>query len=255
MKANVKILVCSMLAIVALAILYAIIRIFFCDRFTIKGVSMEPTLKTGDVVFINKLLMGARIYTRFDFTTSELHSFRMPGIREPEVGDVIVYNYPEGWEDGKIGFKINYVYCKRCIGCPGDSISIDKGFYHNSRVKDVHMPMVHQERLSRMDAEDMKGQHIARLAYYFAQPGLWTIQEFGPLYIPAKGDTLILDSLNVNLYGKEIEFETGIRPSPGESFHVFKYNWYFFGGDNVLNSRDSRYIGLVPESFIVGIVI
>ena len=117
------------------------------------------------------------------------------------------------------------------------------------------MPMAHQERLSRMDAEDMKSQHIARLAYYFAQPGLWTIQDFGPLYIPAKGDTLVLDTLNVNLYGKEIAYETGIRPSPGEGFYVFKNNWYFLGGDNVLNSRDSRYIGLVPEQFIVGIVI
>lgn len=255
MMSRSRILVITFSSLLVIVCLYAIFRIFIYDRFTIKGVSMEPTLKTGDVVFVNKLLMGARIYTRFDFTTPELHSFRMPGIRKPEVGDLIVYNYPEGWEDGKIGFKINYVYCKRCIGCPGDSISIDNGFYRNSRVKDIPMPMAHQERLSRMDAEDMKSQHIARLAYYFAQPGLWTIQDFGPLFIPAKGDTLVLDSLNVNLYGKEIAYETGIRPSPSEGFYVFKNNWYFLGGDNVLNSRDSRYIGLVPESFIVGIVI
>lgn len=254
MKAKAKIFVCSMLAIIALFCLYAIIRVFFFDRFTTKGVSMEPTLKTGDVVVVNKMLMGARIYTRYDFTGAELHSFRLPGLRKPKVGDLVVYNYPEGWEDGKIGFKINYVCCKRCIGCPGDSISIEKGIYHNSRVEDVDMPMVHQEQLSRMDAEDMKGQHIARLAYYFAQPGLWTIKDFGPLYIPAKGDTLVLDSLNVRLYGKEIEFETGTRPSIGNDFHVFQNNWYFFGGDNVLNSRDSRYLGLVPEPFIIGIV-
>ena len=30
-------------------------------------------------------------------------------------------------------------------------------------------------------------------------------------------------------------------------------NWYFLGGDNVLNSKDSRYTGLVPEEYIVGI--
>ena len=33
----------------------------------------------------------------------------------------------------------------------------------------------------------------------------------------------------------------------------FRGDWYFFGGDNVLNSKDSRYIGLVPEEYIVGI--
>lgn len=35
--------------------------------------------------------------------------------------------------------------------------------------------------------------------------------------------------------------------------YVFMENWYFFGGDNVLDSKDSRYIGLVPEEYIVGI--
>lgn len=37
--------------------------------------------------------------------------------------------------------------------------------------------------------------------------------------------------------------------------YTFKGNWYFLGGDNVLDSRDSRYFGLVPEEYIVGIVI
>lgn len=36
--------------------------------------------------------------------------------------------------------------------------------------------------------------------------------------------------------------------------YEFKCNWYFLGGDNVLDSRDSRYFGLVPEEYIVGIV-
>lgn len=37
--------------------------------------------------------------------------------------------------------------------------------------------------------------------------------------------------------------------------YTFKGNWYFLGGDNVLDSHDSRYFGLVPEDYIVGIVI
>jgi signal peptidase I len=36
--------------------------------------------------------------------------------------------------------------------------------------------------------------------------------------------------------------------------YEFKTDWYFFAGDNVLNSRDSRYFGLVPEEYIIGIV-
>lgn len=214
---------------------------------------MEPTLRTGDIVYVNKLLMGGRIYTRLGFTGPQLHSFRMPGIRKPKVGDLIVYNYTEGWEEGKIGFRINLVYCKRCVGCPGDSVTIHNGYYRNSRTDETHVPEASQQQLSILLDEEMKKMHMARLAYYFAQPGVWTIQEFGPLYIPAKGDAIILDSLNVRLYGKEIEYETGAKPSLGGNY-IFQNNWYFLAGDNVLNSRDSRYLGLVPESFIIGIV-
>ena len=39
------------------------------------------------------------------------------------------------------------------------------------------------------------------------------------------------------------------------SQYVFRHDWYFFAGDNVLDSKDSRYIGLVPDDFIIGIVI
>lgn len=36
--------------------------------------------------------------------------------------------------------------------------------------------------------------------------------------------------------------------------YIFSSNWYFFGGDNVLNSQDSRYLGLIPEEYIIGLV-
>jgi signal peptidase I len=34
--------------------------------------------------------------------------------------------------------------------------------------------------------------------------------------------------------------------------YQFKENYYFMAGDKGDNSRDSRYWGLLPESFIVG---
>ena len=36
--------------------------------------------------------------------------------------------------------------------------------------------------------------------------------------------------------------------------HRFMHNYYFMAGDNVLDSSDSRYWGLVPEEYIVGVV-
>ena len=97
-------------------------RAFVADRFVIKGESMEPTLHTGEGVWVNKLLMGPRIYTKFDFESPELHCIRLPGFRKLRVGDVAVFNYPYGRHGDTIAFKINYVYCKRCRGTPGDTV-------------------------------------------------------------------------------------------------------------------------------------
>ena len=36
--------------------------------------------------------------------------------------------------------------------------------------------------------------------------------------------------------------------------HCWQHNYYFMAGDNVLDSNDSRYWGLVPEEYVVGVV-
>ena len=36
--------------------------------------------------------------------------------------------------------------------------------------------------------------------------------------------------------------------------YTFRQDWYFFVGDNVTNSRDSRFFGFVPADFVIGIV-
>ena len=37
------------------------------------------------------------------------------------------------------------------------------------------------------------------------------------------------------------------------STYEFRENYYFFCGDNVINSKDCRYLGFVPEEFIIGV--
>ena len=49
----------------------------------------------------------------------------------------------------------------------------------------------------------------------------------------------------------------GPLPSGSEAAatYTFRQDWYFFVGDNVTNSKDSRFIGFVPADFVIGIVI
>ena len=90
----------------------------------------------------------------------------------------------------------------------------------------------------------------------------WNIKDFGPLYIPKKGDEIVLNRTNAILYKKIIEWEKGYplkleRDSlwENETFlpvYTFTHNYFFMGGDKVENSQDSRYWGLLPDELIVG---
>ena len=56
--------------------------------------------------------------------------------------------------------------------------------------------------------------------------------------------------------GKQLALDAGGLRLGGEPIdsYVFRGDYYFFCGDRVLDSNDSRYWGFVPEEFIVGVV-
>src|SRR3954466_1700536 len=108
----VKILVVSI-------VLFGFIRTFFVEAFKIPSGSMEHTLQVGDFLLVNKLVYGAEV----PFTHS-----RLPRLREPQRGDVIVFEWPE--DPTK-----NFV--KRLVGLAGDTLEMrDAKLYRNRQVVD-----------------------------------------------------------------------------------------------------------------------
>ena len=127
-----KLLLVSILSVPLLYGVWLLARMLVFDYFTIPTESMYPTLKPGDKVVVNKLKMGARIYTDLHFNPEgqELKAFRMKGFSGVRHNDIVVFNEANHW--GRLFFRINNVFCKRCIALPGDSISAVEGHYHNN---------------------------------------------------------------------------------------------------------------------------
>ena len=239
--------------------LWLLMRCFIADYFSIPTYSMVPTLLPGDRVLVDKTEYGARLYTNFQFEKGgiDLCCFRTRGTSQIKRNDVVVFNMPNnGW---KIKFVINYVFCKRCIAISGDTISAINGHYVNNNFKGVLGVTGEQDRLS-VTPDSL----LLDALYVFPYDHIWTIKNFGPIYIPRKGDVIRIRPKEGCLYRIALEWELGKHiavdweknevTADGKPLttHRFKHNYYFMAGDNVSDSNDSRYWGLVPEEYIIG---
>ncbi len=108
---------------IGLAVLLAlVIRQFVVQAFRIPTGSMEQTLLVGDFLFVNKFLYGAKTPERirlFNHTLAEgLPVLKLPALRQPRQGDIIVFQYPR---------DLNQDYIKRCVAVAGDTVLVREG--------------------------------------------------------------------------------------------------------------------------------
>ncbi|MDR6846629.1 signal peptidase I [Flavobacterium granuli] len=137
-------------------IVATIVHTYFIQPYTIPTSSLEKSLLVGDFLFVSKMNYGARVpmttvampmvhdtipltKRKSYLTWPQLPYLRLPGFQTINRTDIVVFNWPADTvykfrdrsglrADKPIDKKSNYV--KRCVGVPGDSLSIKDGLVY-----------------------------------------------------------------------------------------------------------------------------
>lgn len=123
------------------------IRAMVVEPFRIPSGSMFPTLLIGDHLFVNKFIYGAKI----PFT-----DYRLPALREPQRGDVVVFEVARVTGQGGAGSIIpadrrpdarREDFVKRIVGLPGDRVEVrnDNLYINHERVKEFALEQIFED--------------------------------------------------------------------------------------------------------------
>lgn len=131
-------------AVLVALVIALVIRTFVIQAFKIPSGSMIPTLLIGDHILVNKFLLGSPV----DIPFTNINLFRMPGLRTPKRGDIVVFKYPE---------DPTRDFIKRVIAVSGDTVEGKEKeiFVNGRRMVESYAQhtdeSVHPEQLDRRD--------------------------------------------------------------------------------------------------------
>ncbi|MGB9663706.1 MAG: signal peptidase I [Ignavibacteria bacterium] len=236
------------------AVAALILKTFVIEAYTIPTGSMEDTLLPGDFLLVTKFTLGATTPRNIPFTNVALPYYQFPKLKKVKRGDIIVFEYPGDRDELRHEEIMNYI--KRCVGLPGDTITIvDKVLYVNG---ELFPPPPKMKFLNPVPTPKGIGN-----PFIFPKFSNFNEDNYGPLYVPKKGDTVHLSIENIEQYRTLInrEYKKEVVKVIGDQItidgvptktYVIKKNYYFMMGDNRDDSADSRFWGYVPEDLIIG---
>jgi signal peptidase I len=231
---------------------FLILNNFVIASFLVPTGSMENEVMTGDLLFVNKFIYGGTSPRNIPFTNVRLPWFRIPGFRDVERGDVIVFVFP-GYRDEVAPEDFTF-YLKRCVGTPGDTLQVIKRvLYVNGSVapvpRNIHFSF--PRMVSAVGVDDR----------IFPKGAQWNEDNYGPVVVPKKGMTIRLDSSTIDAWdtfirreGHTVAVKNKLIEIDGRQATAYTVQRdYLFGmGDHRDNSLDGRYWGFIPKENLVG---
>ncbi|KAB2923269.1 MAG: signal peptidase I [Bacteroidetes bacterium] len=231
---------------------FLLLNNFVVASFLVPTGSMENEVMTGDFLMVNKFLYGASTPRNIMFTNVRLPWTTLPGFRDVERGDVIVFEFP-GYREEVNPSEFTF-YLKRCMALAGDTLEVrNRVVYVNG--EQAPLP------------KNMKFNFSPKPAGYaddriFPPTAPFNEDHYGPVVVPKKGMSVPLTPATFAQWKTVIEREghaaaqladgtvlvDGVR---ADSYTVQRD--YVFGmGDNRDNSLDSRFWGFIPREYVVG---
>ncbi len=237
-------------------IIGAIIIVMFINgaaiaSFVVPTPSMEKTVMTGDFLFVNKFIYGPSTPQVIPFFNIPLPFYKLPPLKKPELNDVIVFIFP-GNQNEVEPDQFQY-YLKRCCGTAGDTVML------RNKVLYVNGDKIPLPETGQYDDSRPVGTWDPNPRFPYGTG--FSKDNYGPVRIPKKGDTIHINPDNINqwyIFIMREEHEVAKRGdiiyidgNPASSYIVERD--YVFGlGDNRDHSLDSRYFGFIPEENVVG---
>ncbi|MDA7641684.1 signal peptidase I [Candidatus Marinimicrobia bacterium] len=176
-------------SLVVLILIVLFLKETVVELYIVPTTSMEKNILKGDMLvgsrFSYGMKMPQKIWVPFSAISipTFLPEYKFPAFKKVERGDVVVFEYPR---------DIVYKYVKRCIGLPGDTISIENRIvYVNGIVSEL--PDGGQFLSDEYSKKDLIDTEIF-LGAKGDNPGFSANKDQYPqITVPKKGDFFALD--------------------------------------------------------------